>query len=386
MSRNAELRRSTGAARCLACGKCTSMCPLASPGRFSARLIVAEGLEDEFHDHGEAVGRCLTCGSCEVRCPQGVRFTDFIRGLREKIPLESHPPAPHGGVFQHAARSMAVEPPPPRDVSSLGDGLEIAEEGEVGLFVGCLPLFDAYFGPELGVRPLEIARSAIRLLNGAGIRPVLVPEERCCGHDLFWNGEREAFTALAQANAKAFADRGVKRIVTACAECCRTWKLDYPEVAGGYAPRVEHVSEFVAEQVARSALTFRTGGDRTLTYQDPCRLSRHMGIVDAPRRVLEALPDATLVEMPRTGRDAACCGTSGFIHCDASSRAIQYDRLAEASATGASTLVTACPKCLIHFSCAQAEARRAGVGGPSIEVLDFTVLAASLLADPGGAR
>jgi Fe-S oxidoreductase len=102
--------------------------------------------------------------------------------------------------------------------------------------------------------------------------------------------------------------------------------------------------------------------------------------------VLDALPGATFVEMPRTGRDAVCCGTSGFIHCDAASRAIQYDRLAEAAATGASTLITACPKCLIHFSCAQAEARRAGINRPTLEVQDFTVLAASLLADPGGAR
>jgi Fe-S oxidoreductase len=281
---------------------------------------------------------------------------------------------------------MATSPPPRRDLSWVGDGLEIAEEGEVGLFVGCLPLFEAYFGPELGVRPLEIARSAIRLLNRLGIRPVLVPEERCCGHDLFWNGEREAFASLAQANAKAFSERGVKRVVTACAECCRTWRLDYPEVAGAYAPRVEHVAELVAEGVASFALTFRTVGDRTLTYQDPCRLGRHLGVFDAPRRVLDAIPGATFVEMPRTGRDAVCCGTSGFIHCDAASRTIQYDRLSEASATGASTLVTACPKCLVHFSCAQAEARRAGVRGPSLEVQDLTVLAASLLADAGGAR
>jgi Fe-S oxidoreductase len=362
------------------------MCPLAGQGEFSARLIAAEDLEDEIRGHGVGVGRCLTCGSCEARCPQGVRFTEFVRGLRERIPLELHPPAPHGGVFQCAARTMAASPPSARDLSWLGDGLEVAEEGEIGLFVGCLPLFEAYFGSELGVRPLEIARSAIRLLNSTGIRPVLVPEERCCGHDLFWNGEREAFAALAQANATAFAERGVKRVVTACAECCRTWRLDYPGVAGGYAPRVEHVAEFVAEGLAGSALAFRPDGDRTLTYQDPCRLGRHLGVLDAPRRVLDALPGVNFVEMPRSGRDAVCCGTSGFIHCDAASRAIQYDRLAEASATGASTLVTACPKCLIHFSCAQAEARRAGVRGPSLEVQDFTVLAANLLADAGGAR
>jgi heterodisulfide reductase subunit D len=362
------------------------MCPLAGDGGFSARKIAAEDLEDEVRGHGVGVGRCLTCGSCEARCPQGVHFTEFVRGLRENIPLELHRPAPHGGVFQCSARTMAAGPPPERDLTWVGDGLEVAEEGEVGLFVGCLPLFEAYFGSELHVRPLEIARSAIRLLNEGGIRPVLVPEERCCGHDLYWSGEREAFTALARANAKAFAERGVKRIVTACGECCRTWKLDYPGITGGYAPRVEHVAEFVADGVAHATLSFRSDGDRTITYQDPCRLGRHLGVFEAPRRVLGALPGTEFVEMPRTGRDAVCCGTSGFIHCDAASRAIQNDRLAEASATGAATLVTACPKCLIHFTCAQAEARRAGARGPSLEVQDFTVLAASRLSQAGGER
>lgn len=382
MERLAQLRRSTGAARCVACGKCTSMCPLAGHGGVSARLIAAEDLEDQLAGRGVGVGRCLTCGSCEIRCPQGVRFTDFVRGLRERIPLALHRPPPHGGTFQSAARAMAEGSPPSRDLSWIDDSLEVASEGEVGLFVGCLPLFDAYFGADLGVHPLEIARAAIRLLNRAGIRPVVLAEERCCGHDLLWNGERDAFAALARENAKAFRARGVKRLVTACAECCRTWRLDYPEAAPDYAPRVEHV----AELVAASSMAFRANGKRTLTYQDPCRLGRHLGVVDAPRNVLEGLPDTTFVEMPRAGRDAVCCGTSGFIHCDAASRAIQRERLEEASGTGAQTLVTACPKCLIHFSCAQAEARRAGVPGPELQVQDFTVLAASYLADAGGAR
>jgi heterodisulfide reductase subunit D len=382
MERLAQLRRATGAARCIACGKCTSMCPLAGQEGMSARRIAAEDLEDQLAGRGAGVGRCLTCGSCEVRCPQGVHFTDYVRGLRERIPLELHRPAPHGGAFQSAARSMAAGPPPARDLSWIGDPLEIASEGEVALFVGCLPLFDAYFGADLDVHPLDIARAAIRLLNGAGIRPVVLSDERCCGHDLLWNGEREAFIALARENAKAFQARGVKRIVTACGECCRTWRLDYPEAAPGYAPRVEHVAELVAS----SSLAFRTNGERTLTYQDPCRLGRHLGVVDAPRNVLASLPGAELVDMPRSGKDAVCCGTSGFIHCDAASRAIQRERLEEAEGTGAETLVTACPKCLIHFHCAQAEARRTGAPGPQIEVQDFTVLAASYLADAGGAR
>ena len=50
------------------------------------------------------------------------------------------------------------------------------------------------------------------------------------------------------------------------------------------------------------------------------------------------------------------------------------------AATGAGRLVTACPKCLIHFRCAQSEDRRRLRGDSSLEVEDLTVLAASLLS------
>jgi Fe-S oxidoreductase len=83
--------------------------------------------------------------------------------------------------------------------------------------------------------------------------------------------------------------------------------------------------------------------------------------------------------MQRNGSDAQCCGTSGFIHCDAGSRRLQAERLRDAGQTGARKLLTACPKCLIHFTCAQTEDRRREGTAPAIEVQDLTVFAAKTL-------
>jgi Fe-S oxidoreductase len=373
-----ELRRTTGAAYCLDCGKCTARCPLSAEGTFSPRLIAMQELDREVEGKGAGVGRCLTCGSCETRCPQAVKFIDYVRGFREHIPEEAREVCPHKGVFQSLARSM-VDSAPQRNLDWLGDGLKVAEEGEVALFVGCLPFFDAYFGSSLAVETLDIARSAVRILNQVGIEPVILTEERCCGHDLLWDGDEESFKALAKANTEAYKARGVKHILTTCAECCRSWKIDYPEYAPGYNPKVEHLSEFLAARVEAGDIAFKANGDQTLTFQDPCRLARHVGVTDQPRKVLDALPGKDVVEMERSGVDALCCGTSGFMHCDAASKDIQAERLEEARATGAETLVTACPKCFIHFSCAQSEDRRRDGMEPKIQLTDFTVLAASML-------
>jgi Fe-S oxidoreductase len=362
------------------------MCPLSPSGWFSAaRMVTIRNQESEIGGPASALGACLTCGSCEVRCPEGVHFTEFVRGLRSLTPVETKPACPHAGLVQSSARLMADDASIERDLSWVTDDLEVAEEGETALFVGCLPIFDILFESELGIRTIEIARSAIRLLNRLDIKPVLVTEERCCGHDLLWSGDQNGFEALAQANAAAFEARGVKHILTTCAECCRTWRLDIPRAAPGYRPRVEHLSEFLADRVDNGELV--SNGSRTpaVTFQDPCRLGRHLEQTAAPRRVIETVlggrgnGNGSLLEMQRSGRDAVCCGTAGFMHCDSNSRRLQAERLASASATGAEVLVTACPKCLIHFRCAQREDQRRWRDAVHIEIEDVTVLAAANL-------
>jgi Fe-S oxidoreductase len=77
-----------------------------------------------------------------------------------------------------------------------------------------------------------------------------------------------------------------------------------------------------------------------------------MGVYDAPRTVLRSLPGVELVEMENHGPEAICCGVSSWVSCGATARAIQVARLREARETGADVLVTACPKCRIHFRCA----------------------------------
>jgi heterodisulfide reductase subunit D len=377
-----QLKQSTHAALCLECGKCSTMCPLSRFGGFSAaRMMSIHEPDADIHSHAPAVQRCLTCGACEQRCPQGVRYTEFVRGLRFELPWETRRSCPHGAVFEEAARWAADGAINGRNRSWLEDDLAVAEEGEVALFVGCLPLFDVVFGSELNVRMVEIARSAVRLLNRLGIEPVVVGEERCCGHDLLWSGHEDTFEKLAVANSAAFREHGVRHLLTTCAECCSTWRLDYPRYVDGYSPRVQHISEFLAERMQGSdELSFRALDDgSTMTFQDPCRLGRQLGVFEAPRKVMAALPGSELVEMERSAADAQCCGTPGFIHCNRDSRRLQSRRLASAAATGASRLVTACPKCLIHFRCAQDENRRSGDQVSEIRVEDLTVLAASLL-------
>jgi Fe-S oxidoreductase len=56
--------------------------------------------------------------------------------------------------------------------------------------------------------------------------------------------------------------------------------------------------------------------------------------------------------MRKHRQTALCCGSTGWVNCGRCAKGIQVKRLQQAQATGAGKLITACPKCRIHFSCA----------------------------------
>jgi heterodisulfide reductase subunit D len=348
------IAKRTRAWACYDCGKCSATCPITrAGGAYSPRrqvLATNLGSLDGLLDSSN-LSACLTCMMCDLRCPAGVNYTELVLRLRELSFREGvEPECPHGGVLQSMMRIMAAGKTKQDRLAWLtGDLKTSKKEGEVFYWTGCTMFFDALF-PELGVNTLEGTRAAVRLLNRLGVTPVVSPEERCCGHDLLWNGDKENFERLAKHNVKLVADSGAETLVVSCAECLRTWKLDYEPYFKGKPPKIVHLTEYLAEHLGE--LKFKHQDEQTLTYQDPCRLGRHLGIYEAPRKVMAALPDATLVEMPRSGKRAVCCAGGTWSNCDRFAKHIQVERLLEARATGAEALVTACPKCQVHFRCA----------------------------------
>jgi heterodisulfide reductase subunit D len=95
--------------------------------------------------------------------------------------------------------------------------------------------------------------------------------------------------------------------------------------------------------------------------------------------VLNSIPGLELVEMERNRERALCCGTSAFTNCDSYSMQVQSERLQEARATGAELLITACPKCQIHFRCTMQNKENREGPDMDIEVMDIANLVASAL-------
>jgi heterodisulfide reductase subunit D len=70
-------------------------------------------------------------------------------------------------------------------------------------------------------------------------------------------------------------------------------------------------------------------------------------VFDAPRELLSLIPGVKLVEMERNRENSRCCGAGGGLksgYPDMQNQ-ISQKRVADARATGATELVSACPFC-----------------------------------------
>jgi len=352
--------RESRAYYCLDCGKCTAVCPVAlHDENFSPRLLVYTRVSGQA-DRGEAaekaphrLAQCLTCGLCTRRCPSDVDYNGFARLSRgEEFAGAGTPfPCSHGGALESLHRLMARDGKGQRRLDWVPKGAPAAETGDLVYFSGCLPFFDAYF-THLESDSSAIARSSLRLLSGLGETPALMSRERCCGHDLYWSGDEATAAELARRNAESIAATGATRLVASCPECAHMLRDVYPTLGVSLDVEVMHLSEYLAGKLETGELSLRPLAE-TVSFHDSCRLSRQLRAGDAARAVLNRIYGDDFREFERHGEEAPCCGTNGWLHCDAVSRQLQETRLKEAVERGAETLVTACPKCQLHFRCAQ---------------------------------
>jgi Fe-S oxidoreductase len=345
-----ELIEFTGAHDCVECGKCTSICPVTSiKTEFAPRLLVVKalaGVQEELAKD-EDIWSCTTCELCNDMCPYNVDYSGFVRGMRGiSSALGTQPLCSQGGLQQTISRIMTVPELQQKRLGWISNGLKVAEKGDVFYFTGCLPYLDVTFQDRENVHCSEIARSAVRILNSIGVTPVVSPAEKCCGHDLNWIGDETNLKKLMKLNVELIRKSGAKTVVFTCAECYRTFNIDYQDFLGDLEFELKHISEYILNL----ELPFADATEQIVTYHDPCRLGRHLEIYDPPREVLKKA-GLKLIEMERSREKAACCGVSAWVTCDGAAKRMQIERMIEAKKTGADKLITTCPKCWIHLDC-----------------------------------
>jgi len=348
-----QIIEDTGAFDCVECGKCTTVCPVAKYNpNFAPRTVVlkaSEGLVENVQTNKD-VWTCVTCEQCNSMCPYKVDYSGFIRDMRTAaVDFDNVPVCSQGGLMQAVMRVQANGTARQDRLGWLTPELKVAEKGDVFYFTGCVSYYDSIF-KERNLNLSGIPQAAVKIMNRGGITPVVSNDEVCCGHDLNWTGDEANFRKLLKKNVELIKASGAKKVVFSCPECMRTFNMDYQDIMGDFDFEMAHISELADDLIQEGKLKFKNNA-RKVTFQDSCRLGRHLGIYDPPRNALKAAGGAQIVEMENARDKALCCGVSAWATCDEISRKLQVDRLKEAKKTGAECLVTGCYKCLIHLNC-----------------------------------
>ena len=283
---------------------------------------------------------CNVCKNCQTTCmatADGIRVPDMMEALRKDLFANGFSVQKHDEIES----SIINEFNPYQETRDFrlkvfGDR-KFPLQAEVVYFTGCTSSY----------REKEIAVTTVELLNKLGVNYTVLQDERCCGSVLLRLGRDKVFADLTEHNIESVKQSGAKTVITACAGCYRTWKVDVVEAGYTYDFQVLHITEFLDNLISEGITSFELKDQLRVTYHDPCHLGRHSEVYEAPRRVIESIDHVELVEMKTNKRYAHCCGSGGGVKGTYGDLAneIAGNRVREAEETGAELLLTACPFC-----------------------------------------
>lgn len=296
---------------CSRCGICIDPCQLQSQLGINEVQSVYF-LRDRRYNmlQQKIANNCLMCGRCEQICPVGINLNTLrlnSRSTMRNIPNESR-----YNYLRGTDRSQG--------------------EGKVGYFAGCMTLLTPKTLSSMQ-RIFEAAHESVWWADKDG--------GVCCGRPLKLSGEVDSAQKMIDYNRALFEKHQIKTLVTSCPICLKVFREEY-NLEG---IEVLHHSEYILRLMKQGRLKVRYMRGSTFTYHDPCELGRGSGIYDQPRAVIEAVGE--LLEPKHNRKNALCCGSSvaNTAINDGQQLTIASAVASELEATGAETIVTACPLC-----------------------------------------
>jgi len=365
-----ELSQKHKLLECIQCGTCTGSCPVAKKANLNVRKYMREvSTLGKLSQHSQTeLWSCTMCSTCGVRCPKELNPYEFIIDMRG-MAVEEGQIAP---TIRDALESIFKNGNPwgrirgKRTEWSQGVNLKhISQGAEILYYVGCTSAYDP--------RVQNVAKSLVTCFEKAGLNfGVLGEEENCCGSEVYGMGEKGLFDFLVEENMKALNKYNVKQVVTSCPHGYHAFKNRYNQTS--FEP--QHHTQLLAKLVDEKKLTFTKEISKKIVYHDPCFLGKQNGIYSEPRKIIESLPGAKLLEFDRSRARSVCCeGGGGRLWVDIPGTRLAETRVKEAVEAGAEVLAVACPFCMLTFDDA---VKTAGAEG-KIQIMDIAELAAQAL-------
>ena len=387
--------------QCMHCGLCLPVCPTYeatkierhSPrGRISLMRAIAEDRLEPSLAFGREMYFCLGCLACMTACPAGVNYAQLFECARAEAEASGVLRSPVRNLVRaFAIRWLFMDL---NRLQLLGGILRLWQELGLQALLrrsGLLKLLPArlreleamtpdiqpHFSagliapvtPARGPRNYRVAmltgcaqdlifsdinRDTVEVLARNGCEVVTPPEQHCCGSLQAHNGELELARQLARKQIDQFAPDQFDAIISNAGGCgshlkhYETLLADdplYRDRAALWDKKLKDIHEWLA------LIGIRPPGHappQVVTYHESCHLAHGQKIVMEPRRLLAAIPNLKLVELPES---SWCCGSAGIYNLIQPEMAGQLleRKLNHIQSTGAAIVATANPGCLLQL-------------------------------------
>ncbi|HLH53967.1 MAG TPA: (Fe-S)-binding protein, partial [Verrucomicrobiae bacterium] len=342
---------------------------------------------------GQEMYFCLGCLACMTACPAGVNYAELFEHARAEVEQSGALQSPRRNWVRKVAihwlfgnmNRLQLVGRVLRLYQQLGLQTLVRRSGVLKLLPARLrhleattpqiqPAFSAEIipavTPPLGTKRYKVAmligcaqdlifsdvnRDTVEVLARNGCEVITPAEQPCCGSLHAHNGEWEAAQELARKQIDTFPPEDFDAIITNAGGCGSHLKhfakllADdqlYAQRAHLWDSKIRDVHEWL-DQIGIAAPPNHQP-QTTVTYHESCHLAHGQMITAQPRRLLRAIPNLKLVELPES---TWCCGSAGIYNLIQPEMAdsLLQRKLRHIRTTGATTVATANPGCLLQL-------------------------------------
>lgn len=347
---------------CIRCGRCQENCPAFASGSLLSPREAMIKLEAYIWErdngkalHGEVMRAdelwaCTTCRACVQLCPAFIDHLAVFVDLRRHLVNEGQVDRMLQDALDSLARYGNSFCQPERQRARWAQSIQPKIKDARKEAVEYLWIVGDYASYHANLIPITQKTAEIFQYVGLDFG-ILYEGERNSGNDVRRVGEEGLFEMLVEKNVAAISRCSYSAIITTDPHTFNTLKNEYPSEIFDHRP-VLHYTQLLDQLILSGRLKLSKKLDYGVTYHDPCYLGRYNGIYAAPRRVI-ASTGCKLIEMPRRGERAFCCGAGGgriwMEEIGLQERPSEI-RVREAAALhGVQAMIVACPKDLIMF-------------------------------------
>ncbi|MBA3036424.1 MAG: (Fe-S)-binding protein [Desulfobacterium sp.] len=337
---------------CTLCGQCLEACPSfndpklelndKNPAEVMEKIVdLLKGGPSSEEAYKMGYGCLMGCTNiCKPACPKDLNMQQafMVAGQRLRAAGEGLPPlsfmhlAEHRYNFGHVFGDLQMKK---SEVPWLTEVPSEQAAVDVVIFTSCV----GRGFPNLVLEAMDILSSM--KINFA----VIGARDLCCGGTPLLLGNMKDVSRVSEKYISTMAKFGAGKVVAMCPACSVVGN-DMLSKFSRVPFETIHITEFLADNIDK--LHFTHPLNKRVTIHDACS-QRQRGSWDIPRKLLEAIPGLTLVEMEHSRENSLCCGAQANANFPGLMIERNIARLNEAMAVRADIMTTICPGCQLAF-------------------------------------